>query len=493
MAIYTGSYIGTPVDFLKDMQKAKAFNSNSCMKYAKLTDVCPNLSFKDITGVSSYSKKKVYETAKKKMDKGYQIIARVSTKGTSTGNHYVYCYAVENNDIRILDSSFKKDYLSQYKVVQLLAFSYKKPTVYKQTNKAYKDILINPKDNNSTLGKIGCLVFSYYHMAIYTNAFKGTPQQFLNALTSVNAFTSNSTMKLAQINKICPKLKYKDTTDVTEYSKKKVNAAAEKKMSKGYKLIAKVSTKGTNTGNHYVYCYSVENGKIRILDSSFNKNYLSEYKVCALLAYSYYPNKAVTNGKNYKSTVTKAKDENDIIKEWFPEIEKEEEKKAEQSKTEQELYLKDGQTYKIRTYAENSVDGGLFIGTKGNATKSGTNVQLVKSSAASALWVAHYNSKNDAWYFTLKDNSKVALNLSADKIKSKTNANIYKFAKDDKTQEFKLIAHKPDKLQFYISSAANENIVLDAYGDGEHKVNGNIWSYTFTKGEKTQCWKFIEA
>ena len=133
-------------------------------------------------------------------------------------------------------------------------------------------------------------------------------------------------------------------------------------------------------------------------------------------------------------------------------------------------------------YTINLKGKNIYLSTDGNASKKGTNVLL---SNTKTQWIAKYNSSTNAWYFSLKSTPSMVLNLAADSIKSKTNANLYTFVQNDTTQEF--ILKKNSDGSFSILSAANSSIALDAYGSAP-KVNSNVWSYTYSSNNSTQMW-----
>ncbi|WP_028509022.1 hypothetical protein [Ruminococcus sp. NK3A76] len=343
-----------------------------------------------------------------------------------------------------------------------------KYTSWRQTDDKWKSRLITPSDKNSTLAGYGCAVTS-----IAMNVVKAglrtednfDPGKCLTDLQKAGAFDKNSCISWNKVTKAYPKLVYKNTVNVA--SKKKADAikAVGNYLDKGYYLLVGVSCRKDGKCNHYVCPISkTKDGDIKIADpGGTGQTKLSGYKVCNIVGFKKTGDVGTKNLKGIADIM------DDFIK-----------------TTIHSTVLKDGGTYRIRTAASNSK---LYIGTKSNGTSKKTNVQFVKKNASSSLWVAHYNAKTNAWYFTLKDNKKVVLNLYADDIVSKTNANLYTFVANDKTQEFMIEAQKDNK--FYIRNAANTKVVLDAYGSaGSQKVGSNIWSYTFTKNEKTQLWIF---
>ncbi|MBR1751498.1 MAG: hypothetical protein IJ740_11585 [Ruminococcus sp.] len=344
---------------------------------------------------------------------------------------------------------------------------------WRQTNEKWKKMLITPTDKNSTLAGYGCAVTS-----VAMNVVKAgirtednfDPGKCLADLQKVGAFDKNSCISWSKVTKAYPQLKYVDVVNVS--NKKKADAIEKvgKYLDKGYYIIVGVSCRKDGKCNHYVCAVSRTNdGDIKIADpGGTGQKKLSGYgKVCNIVGFLKKDAKTKDLAKNNLTGLMEAA--TDFIK-----------------KTNHKNMLTDGAAYRIRTAASSSK---LYVGTKDNKTAKKTNVQLVKKSASSSLWVAHYNSRTNAWYFTLKNNKNVVLNLYADNVVSRTNANIYTFVSDDKTQEY--VLDKISNNKFYIRNASNTNIVLDAFGNAGTQVKGtNVWSYKYNKGEKTQQWIF---
>lgn len=143
--------------------------------------------------------------------------------------------------------------------------------------------------------------------------------------------------------------------------------------------------------------------------------------------------------------------------------------------------LVDGASYRFVASANTS----LALGSTSISSKS--NVQLVNKKSALTL-VAHYNSVNDAWYFTPK-NSSVALNLFADHVVSNTNCNLYKFVKNDTTQEFLPVKKSGNK--FVLLSAENPGVAIEGAGyASKFKAGTNVrgYSYNASKTDPSQIW-----
>ncbi len=310
----------------------------------------------------------------------------------------------------------------------------------KQTSAKNKGLLLNDKNPEATVGGYGCAFMSNYYMAVQTGAIlpNTSVASFLTSLKKVNAFDTGGYMTWSAITKVCPSIKYQKTISLSGKSRTDAISTINTQLKNGYGCIVQVKT---GYGNHYVYAY-LQNGSMKIADSSFNYNGLTDTRYSSIVNVLIY---------------TVAHDPTDE--------------------------LVDGGIYVIHP----KDNKGTAISALGTEIKSNVALANLDNNNQSQQWRA---VKKGEYFYFINVKSGLCLDVAAQKVGNVSNGtNIHLYTKSDGYDQVQLYAAKLEPNNgnsYYTLTLYNTNYSINVYGNSS-AVGSNITTWE-KSGDLTQQW-----